>query len=69
LNTESRKRSLAKAMTYRIVVIALLAAITFYFTGNAGEATVITILFNVGGSIAYYTFERLWDAIPWGRLS
>jgi uncharacterized membrane protein len=56
-------------MTYRIVVIALLAAITFYFTGNAGEATIITILFNVGGSIAYYTFERLWDAIPWGKLS
>ena len=47
--------------------IALLAAISYYFTGNAGEATTITILFNVGGTLAYYSLERLWESLDWGR--
>ena len=49
------------------MAIALLAGITYYYTGDAGEASVITILFNVTGGIAYYGLERLWDAVPWGR--
>ena len=51
------------------MAIALLAGITYYYTGNAGEATVVTILFNATGAIAYYGLERLWDAVPWGRGS
>jgi len=67
LSRESRRRTLAKTVVYRTVAIALLAGITFYYTGSAGEATVITLLFNVTGAIAYYGLERLWDAIQWGR--
>jgi uncharacterized membrane protein len=55
-------------MTYRIAVIALLAFITYFFTGNAGEATGITLVFNVGGTVIYYLYERLWDAINWGKI-
>jgi len=57
---------LAKTLTFRTVAIALLAALTFYFTGNAGEATTITILFNACGAAAYYVLERLWNSISWG---
>jgi len=52
---------------YRVVVIALLAAVTYAFTGNAGETTLITIVFNAAGSVVYYGFERLWDSIRWGK--
>jgi len=55
-------------LIYRVIVIALLAAVTYAFTGNAGETTVITVVFNVGGAAIYYAFERLWDAIEWGKL-
>ena len=48
---------------YRVWAIALLAAISYYFTGNAGEAT----MFNVGGTLAYYSLERLWEDLNWGR--
>ena len=51
-----------------MIVIALLAAVTYAFTGNAGETTVITVVFNIGGAAIYYGFERLWDAIEWGKL-
>ncbi len=54
-------------LSYRIVIFALLAAITYYFTGNAGQTTVISIVFNVLGSVVYYGYERLWDVIQWGR--
>jgi len=49
------------------VIAALLALITFYFTGNPGTTTIITIVFNLGGAVVYYGFERLWDAINWGK--
>ena len=64
---DSRGRTLAKTMVYRVVAIALLAGITYYYTGNAGEATTITILFNVMGTVAYYGLERLWEYVLWGR--
>ena len=54
-------------IAYRVLVFALLAAVTYYFTGNASQTTVISVVFNVAGSLAYYVYERLWDAIPWGK--
>jgi len=44
-----------------------LAAISYYFTGNAGEATTITVLFNAGGTLAYYGLEKLWASLDWER--
>ena len=67
LSRDSRGRSLTKTAVYRVWAVALLAAISYYFTGNAGEATTITILFNVGGTLAYYGLERLWEGLNWGR--
>ena len=55
-------------LTYRIAVIAILAEVTFYFTGNAGEATAISVVFNIAGSLVYFGYERLWDSIGWGRI-
>ena len=67
MSRDSRERSLAKTAVYRVVAIALLAAISYYYTGNAGEAGLITILFNASGTVAYYGLERLWEAVEWGR--
>jgi uncharacterized membrane protein len=67
LSRDSRGRSLAKTVVYRVVAIALLAGISYYYTGNAGEAGLITILFNASGTIAYYGLERIWESVEWGR--
>jgi len=53
-------------IVYRIVVIALLFFITLQLTGNPGETTTITVVFNIAGAIAYYGLERLWGAVNWG---
>jgi uncharacterized membrane protein len=67
LSRDSRTRSLAKTVVYRVVAIALLALVGYVYTGNAGEATTISILFNAAGALAYYVIERLWESVEWGR--
>jgi hypothetical protein len=43
---ESRKRSIVKMLTYRAILTALLAIISWIFTGNLGQTTIIR-LFSV----------------------
>jgi uncharacterized membrane protein len=69
LRNETRARSLAKTVVYRIVAIVMLAVITYVFTGNLGETTVVSVLFNAGGALAYYGLERYWDGVHWGLIS
>lgn len=67
MTNETKARSLAKTLAYRVVAVVLLAAVTYVFTGNPGETTVVTLVFNAGGTAAYYGLERLWDGIDWGK--
>jgi uncharacterized membrane protein len=67
MSSESRIRSLTKMVSYRIVIVILLMAITYYFTGDLGQTTTISVVFNVAGSIVYYVYERGWGKIEWGK--
>jgi uncharacterized membrane protein len=64
---ESRRRSIVKMITYRAILTALLAVISWVFTGNIGQTTVITIVFSVSATVIYYLHERVWNGITWGR--
>ncbi len=64
---ESKKRSIVKMVTYRAVLTALLAIISWIFTGNLGQTTVITIVFSVSATVIYYIHERVWNGIKWER--
>ena len=64
---ETRLRSLAKTIAYRAVASALLAGITYIYTGSLVETGTITLVFTVTATIAYYLLERAWDSIDWGR--
>ena len=65
---ERRARSLLKMGAYRVAVAALLAGVAFYFTGDLEETGIITVVFNIGGALLYYGYERLWDAVNWGKV-
>lgn len=64
---ESHKRSVAKAISYRIVGTGLTATVALLVTGQLRTALAIgavdTVL-KIGG---YYAHERLWEKIPFGR--
>ena len=57
---ESRKRSIAKAITYRIVCVIVLLTVSYALTGNLVQTTYITIIFQTTQTIFYYFHERAW---------
>ena len=56
---ETRKRTLARAITYRIVA----TIITAFFTGISAAIILHIIL-----TLVHYVMERLWLNIEWGRV-
>jgi uncharacterized membrane protein len=62
---ESKKRTIIKAITYRGLVTAILAVISWIFTSNANQTELITIIYAILATIGYYGHERLWSKIGW----
>lgn len=62
----SAKRSLVKALTYRIICSTETFLITWLVTGSwkAGGVVSGTLLFTKVGT--YFIHERLWEYTPWG---
>lgn len=67
--TESNTRSIVKALTYRAIATLLLAVISWIFTGDPLQTSIITILFSVFSTVAYFIHERIWTMIHWGNIT
>ena len=64
---EMRKRSIAKAITYRIICISMLALVTYVVTRDIMKMTSIVVIFQSIQMIIYYFHERTWERVEWGR--
>ena len=64
---ESRLRSLVKSLTYRILSITGTGILSWVITRDIKETVSITIAIQVFLIILYYSYERIWDKINWGR--
>jgi adenylylsulfate kinase len=64
---EHWRRSLAKAITYRLLIIVLDITVIYLFTGRLDIAFGFMMVSNVYTSIAYYFHERIWNRIDWGK--
>ncbi len=62
----SRRRSLAKATTYRIFIMCLDFITIYMFTGAVHIAIGFMIISNIYTSIGYILHERIWAKIQWG---
>ena len=62
---ESKKRTIVKAISYRSLVSAILAVISWTFTANADQTTIITVVYAILATIGYYGHERIWNRIGW----
>lgn len=60
-------RSLAKALTYRILIVILDFTVIYLLTGKFDIAFWFMLISNVYTSVAYYIHERVWNRIDWGR--
>jgi uncharacterized membrane protein len=62
----SRRRSLTKAITYRILIMCLDFATIYLFTGTVRVAVGFMVASNVYTTIGYLVHERIWARIGWG---
>lgn len=67
IHSESAKRSLIKAVTYRVVIIISIFLIALITTNDYSATFKITFITAISGTILYYLHERAWSLIRWGR--
>jgi len=60
------KRSLVKAITYRVVIIILDFTVIYILTHRVDVALGFMIISNIYTTAAYFVHERLWNRIKWG---
>jgi uncharacterized membrane protein len=65
---EKTKRSIAKAISYRIICIISLAIVTYVFTGDLVQMTGIVVVFQSIQTFFYYFHEQLWERVQWGHI-
>ncbi|OGO16750.1 MAG: hypothetical protein A2Z15_04970 [Chloroflexi bacterium RBG_16_50_11] len=65
---EMKRRSWAKSITWRIIGIVILGAITWLITNSWEQTSLITITFHGIRLFLYYLHERWWDNCEWGRI-
>ena len=64
---DSSARSLAKAVSYRVLGSAGTALIVFIFSGNMPLSVGVGAIDMVLKIALYFLHERIWNHIPYGR--
>lgn len=65
----SRKRSIVKAITYRVVIVCLDFLAIYLFTHKVEVAAGFMIVSNIYTTLGYFLHERLWSRTTWGTES
>jgi len=66
---ESRRRSIAKALSWRALAVMITALVAYLFTDNAAFAMKIGIVDSVLKLMIYYLHERAWVRASFGRAA
>ncbi len=61
------KRSLVKTITYRIVIMTSDIIIAYFITKRLDFAVGFTIFSNAASTLLYFSHERVWNSISWGK--
>lgn len=64
---ESTRRSIAKALSWRLLATAITSALVFALTGEGTFAATIGLADTSIKLFVYFGHERLWNRIPFGR--
>ncbi len=64
---EKHKRSIAKALTWRVTGTLDTFILSFLITRQLKFAVAISATELVTKIILYYFHERMWDKVKWGR--
>lgn len=62
---ENVKRSMAKSITFRVLVILSNSTIVYLITGRIDETLGVIVFTSVSSTILYYLHERIWNKVEW----
>jgi adenylylsulfate kinase len=65
---ETLRRSIAKTVSYRVVILMLDFLSIYLFTGKVKVALGFMLVSNVYTTVGYFFHERIWDKIKWGKI-
>lgn len=63
---ESRKRTIIKGITWRLVSSLQSFFVMLFFTENVSDTLKMIIIFNLSGFVLFYLHERIWNRSKWG---
>jgi uncharacterized membrane protein len=63
----SKKRSLAKSITWRLIAIFVTFVVGFVMSGSWEFAASLSLVSNLINFVLYYIHERFWLKVSWGR--
>ena len=63
------KRSLIKAITFRVLILCSDTVVIFLITHRWDMTAGLVIATNLASSTLYFLHERLWNRIQWGRTA
>ena len=66
-NSENAARSIAKAISWRILGTIDTIVISFFITGEITMALSIGMVEVITKMVLYFFHERLWNIIKWGK--
>ena len=64
---DSQKRSFWKAISWRLIAIAILAIVAFLTTGDVKTTSLITLCYHSIQIFLFFLHERIWNFIKWGK--
>jgi uncharacterized membrane protein len=62
----SKRRSLAKSITWRLIAVVVTFLVGYVMTGSWEVAASLSIVSNLINFILYYLHERFWLRVKWG---
>lgn len=66
--SETKTRSLVKAILWRVIATVVTFGMLYMLTGKVIESIEVTAIAAAVSMVAYYLHERLWNKISWGRV-
>lgn len=65
---EHPKRSLVKALTWRVIAFLVTIIAVYIYTRDIKESLVVGIGANTVKIFLYYIHERIWNKVEYGRI-
>lgn len=64
---ESTKRSVAKTISWRVLILVTDFSLAFLITGQAEIASGFALIKFVLGFVLYFAHERAWNFVSWEK--